>query len=202
LDFNGAIIQVASGIQIEVDGMVSKVCETVTASGVALGIRRSHVGWDISKDVSEGHFVVDDLLVEGGWDKRSQVLVRPGVGCDLMTLGFHTLDQGGPLCGSINGALAQVVSGDEESGLDIVDGKFVQEIRGVGVWSVVESQGNVSSDGAIVDSRSTVLDISILGAGDAGGGASRGHLVSIAVWSIIEQAIWGGAVFGGGSTPS
>lgn len=51
-----------------------------------------HVSWEVSQNVSESHFIVDDLVIERGRIKRCKILVRPCVGCNLMTFGSHTLN--------------------------------------------------------------------------------------------------------------
>lgn len=45
--------------------MVTQGLQSLFASTIAFGIRGSHVGREVAKDIPERHLVVDDLVVEG-----------------------------------------------------------------------------------------------------------------------------------------
>jgi hypothetical protein len=51
--------------------------------------------------------------------------MRPGVGCDLVALSDHALDDIGPLGGRVNGSFSKIDASDEEGGLKTVFGKLV-----------------------------------------------------------------------------
>jgi hypothetical protein len=56
-----------------------------------------------------------------------------------MTIGYHALDDVGPRSGRIDGAFAQVVTRDEESGLKAVGSELVEDLVGVEIWAALES---------------------------------------------------------------
>jgi hypothetical protein len=55
----------------------------------------------------------------------------------LVALGDHALDHIGPLRCAVDGALAQVDTGDEKGGLEAIRGELVEDAVGVDVWAVV-----------------------------------------------------------------
>jgi len=94
--------------------MVPKCQQFSFAGGVAFGIRRPHICWEITQDVPESHFIVDHLVLEMSVIKTGQILMRPGVRGDLVALSDHPLDNSSPLGSSINWTLSKIVSSDHE----------------------------------------------------------------------------------------
>lgn len=57
--------------------MVSKIFEFGKAGGIAVNIRRPHVCGNDTKNISESHLVINDLVVEVSSRKAVQILVSP-----------------------------------------------------------------------------------------------------------------------------
>ena len=71
---------------------------------------------------------------------------------NLMSGSIHPLDNGRPrVCWVGDVTFPEVYPGDEESCFCIVLIKDVKDMRGVVVRAIVKSQGNGSSDSAIID---------------------------------------------------
>lgn len=75
-----------------------------------------------------------------------------------MPFSGHTLDDGRPCSISVNCALSKVVAGDKECCFSTVDLEFVKKIRGIDVWTIIESQSNVSCNSAVIDTSTPIRD--------------------------------------------
>jgi hypothetical protein len=80
------------GVEVKVRDDVAQVPQDVLASFVAGRVRRTHVRWVLSDDVSDGHLVFHHLVVTLLIVDDAQILVRPGVAGHLVTLSNHALN--------------------------------------------------------------------------------------------------------------
>jgi hypothetical protein len=111
--FLGKLVVVIS-IKVERGDDITESLQVSLASrSVASGVRRTHVGGVFSDDVAKRHFVLDHLVEALLGGDLIEVLVGPSVTGDLMTVGVHLGDNVPPVF--IDSALADVVTGDEES---------------------------------------------------------------------------------------
>lgn len=112
-------------VEVEVRDDVAESLQHVLAGSVAGRVGRAHVGRVLSDDVADGHLVLDHLVVSLSIGDDTEILVRPGVAGYLVALGDHSLDDVGPLRGGVDGALADIDTGDEKSGLESVLSELV-----------------------------------------------------------------------------
>lgn len=143
LDEIRSIVQISLSIQVEISYMIPQICHEITTGGVTFRIRRSHICWEISEDVSESHLVIVHLILEHCRVEGCQILVAPGVGCDLMTFCNHTFDSSSVLCSGINCAFSKIVTGNHEGSLSSISCKFVQEIISVKIRSIIEGKRDI-----------------------------------------------------------
>lgn len=72
--------------------LISSILERFLRLGLnGLVLNLPHVCWEVAQNVIERHLIVNHLVFEGSRVEISQVLVRPGVGCNLMALSNHAL---------------------------------------------------------------------------------------------------------------
>ena len=126
--------------------------------------------------------------------------MRPGVGSDLVTLGFHALDDSGPLL--IDSTLADVVTGDEEGSLESGSIELVKNLVSVDVWAIIVGDSNGAFLLARIDTGTTIRNTSLHGTSVVASGSSSRGLVGITARTVVEQAVGGGAVVGCGSAVS
>jgi hypothetical protein len=69
------IIQVVRRVQIKVGGMVSHVREALATGTATFRVRRAEILRDNTKDISECHFVVVDLVIELIYSQSTEILV-------------------------------------------------------------------------------------------------------------------------------
>jgi hypothetical protein len=119
---------------------------------------------------------------------------------DLMAFGVHLRDDTGPVL--INGALAKVVAGDEESSTSIILFELLQYILGVDVWTVVVSNSDLLGVQALANTDATIFDVSELGPSILSGGCSVWSFVCIASRTKVDETIRSGAVFFADTTVS
>ena len=187
-------------VQVEVRDNVSKGLHDALASEVARRVRRTHVGGVFADDVANGHLVLDHLVVTLRISDGTEILVGPGVTGDLVAFGNHSFDDSRPLL--VNGALAKVVTGDEEGSLEAGGLELVEDFVSVDVWAIVVSDGHGSRLQAFVDALSAVGNISLLGARVVASASSRRCLVGIASRTEGKLTIRSGAVVLGGTAVS
>jgi hypothetical protein len=120
--------------------------------------------------------------------------VRPSVACNLMAVGIHLGDDIPPVL--VNGTLADVVTGDEESCMGVASFELGHDLLSVYVWTVIVGDGNGLWLQALADTQATVLDASKLTTGVVASGGSIRGLVGIATWAVLELAVRSGTVFG------
>jgi hypothetical protein len=84
-------VDVALGVEIEVDDVVTEFGEDGLAVTGADGKGRTHVGGEEAEDRVDGNFVPDDLVPELLVAQLAGVLVRPGMAGNLVAIGVHPL---------------------------------------------------------------------------------------------------------------
>jgi hypothetical protein len=195
LDQKRRILFVVVGINIEVDDMVTKVGQISLALTNTAGVRRAHVGGDLANNVAKSHLVLPHLLLAVDLGDGTQVQMGPGVGSNLMTLSIHALDNVNELGCDIDLALADVVASNEEGSLCVVLLHQVQDVRGKNLlWAVIVGESNSTRLDTSVDSISTVLDITSLGASNGRSiGTSRDDVLRacrtvlvVTAWRVAE----------------
>jgi hypothetical protein len=92
LDERRIVMEIILSIKIKIDNVVSQLCHNGVAITVALRKRRTHIGRNLPNDVAKRHLVLDHLGLNTRDGERRQILVRPSVRGDLMTIGDHTLN--------------------------------------------------------------------------------------------------------------
>jgi len=153
----------------------------------AVGVRRSHIGREEAKNVAQCHFVAVHVLLPLGTCKVRQMGMSPSMGCNLMSLVVCSLDGRSPRkSGIINLSFSVVVASDEESCLSIVLLQYVQDMLGIDVRAVIVSNGNGSSHCAIVDTSSTIQDVTKLGSRNGRSTGTRWDLVVVASRCEVE----------------
>lgn len=200
LDLDGSELVVVISIQIEVGNNVSKLLQNVLASGLARRVRRTHVSGIFADDVTDGHLILDHLIVDLSLGDLGQVLVGPRVGGDLVTFSYHTSDNGSPSL--INGTLANIDASDEEGGLEASRVELVQDLVSVDVWTIVIGDGDRSWLAASVDTSTTIRDATLLRTGIVASTSSSGGFVGVTAGAKVEEAVRSVAVLCSISTVS
>lgn len=198
LNLDRSELVVVIGIQVEVRNDVAKLLENAWAATDAGRVRGTHVSGVFANDVADSHLVLDHLVVDLGLGNGREILVRPSVRSDLVTLGDHALDGTAPLL--INGTLSDVDTSDEEGSLEARRSEFVQDLISVDVWAVIIGNGNGSRGAASIDTLTTIGNVAFLGASIITSAGSSGSLVSVTTWAEVEEAVRGVAVLLGIST--
>jgi hypothetical protein len=205
LDLAGGIVLIVVGVDVEVDGVISKGSEIGLTAGLgsAARIRRAHVGGEETEDVAESHLVLDHLVgTLAGRDGR-KIQVSPGVGGDLIAIGIHSLDGIDEAAfRKIDLTLPDVVTGDEESRHRVVRHKKIQDVISVVLsGAIIISKGDGARFRAFVNAVTTILDVSELRTINSGGvGSSRGNVLG-AARSIVVQTAGRVAELAGGTAP-
>jgi hypothetical protein len=153
LNGSWALVDGVLGIKIEVDSVISKSLKIgpAASSFSAVRKRRAHVGREVTEDVDKGLFVLLHLSKTHSLRDVAQIVVRPGVGSNLMALGNHTLDDGWVRSSRINLTLTVVVSGNEESSSGTIREEDIKQVVGIFGWTVVEGQANHLCNSAVID---------------------------------------------------
>ena len=113
--------------------------------------------------------------------------MSPGVRRNLMSFIICSFDSRGPRkSGVVNLSLTVVVTRDEKGGFGIVLLQHVQDMLGVDVRTVIVSNGNGSSHCAIIDSSSTIQNITELGSRNSRSASARWNLVVVASRCEVE----------------
>jgi len=84
LDQIWTIIQVVERVEVIVDDVVANGLQASKAVAIAVDVRRAEVCWKKAQNITEGHFVVVDLVVEISLTKTNKVLMRPCMAGYLM----------------------------------------------------------------------------------------------------------------------
>jgi hypothetical protein len=187
LNLLGGQLVVVVGIEIEVGNDVTKITHNLLALGITRRVRRAHVCGIFADDVTDGHLVLDHLIVNLLLRDETEVLVGPGVGSDLMAIVIHLLDDACPVF--VNGTFSDVVSSDEEGSVGSTCLKLGHNVLGVDVWAIVVGDRNGSWVVADVNTSTTVGNGSLSRAVVIAGGCSSRSLVGIARRSKVEQAV-------------
>jgi hypothetical protein len=204
LDLGGVVLVVVVGINVEVCNVVSKGSHVsfATRHSSAARVRRAHVGWEVSNDVANCHLVLDHLILTISGGDGTQVQMSPGVGCDLVTFGCHSLDGGLVACSCIDLSLVDVVASNEEGRLCVVRLEEVQDMIGIiGEWAVIVRDSDCATSDTIGDSSATVYDCSELGAGHSACVCSCRCNVLRASGTVLVVATRGVAIVGSVSAP-
>jgi hypothetical protein len=167
-------IVIIISVQIEIGDDISKVSHIISATrcGRASGIGRTHVGGEFANDVADGHLVLHHLVVTLLLGDLVEILVRPCVTGNLVTLSDHAADNSRPGLGLvIKSAFSDIDTSDEEGSLESICCELVQNVVGVNVWAVIVGNGDSSWLNTIVDTLSTVRNCTKLGSRN-GAGAS------------------------------
>ena len=113
--------------------------------------------------------------------------MRPSVGCNLMSFVVCSLDRRSPgKSGVVNFSLSIVVTSDEEGGFGIVLLQDIQNMLGVDVWAVIISNSNGSSYCAVVDTGSTIQNITELRSRNSRSASAGWNRVIIASRGVVE----------------
>lgn len=190
-------VKPTSGVQIEVGDNITKLGQNVLAGVSAGRVRWAHVSWVFAENVSNGHLVLDHLVIDLLLSNGAEVLVRPGVTGDLVALVVHLLDDTRPVL--VDSTLANVVTSKEESS---VKSGILEELEyslSVDVWSIIIGDGHSAGVLATVDTSAAIRNVSKLWAKIIAGRCSIGSFVSIASRTKVELAVRGGAVSSGSS---
>jgi len=197
----GELVVVIS-VEVEVADDIAECLEHVLAGGIARGVGWAHVCGVFSDDVTDGHLVLDHLVVSLSIRDGTQILVRPGVAGHLVAFGDHAANNIRPLCGRVNCALSKVDASNEKGGLEAILGELVEDPVGIDVWSIVVGD----SDGpwllANVDALSTVRDVAFLRAGVIARARASRSLVGVAGRTVIDETVRGSAMVLGGTAVS
>jgi hypothetical protein len=137
LNFFRCVLVIVIGVNVEVGDVIAEISHVLltTRRGSAARVRRTHVCWDFSEDVSQGHLVHPHLVlaIEGG--NLAEVEMRPSVGSNLVTFRVYTFDN---ICMlDINLALVDVGSSHEEGGLGVVALQEVKDVIGEGCLGTI-----------------------------------------------------------------
>jgi len=197
LDLVDVVLVVVVGVNVEVSDVVTEISHVLFAARLscAAGVRRAHVGGDLADDVAKSHLVLPHLVLAVNGRDSAQVQVGPGVGCDVVALRLHALDNAGELRGGVDLALVDVVAGDEESSLSVVCLEDIKDVSGVVLlWAIVVGQSNCARGDTVVDTRATVRNGANLGAGNRRGVCTSGGDVLRATGAVRVVAARGVAV--------
>jgi hypothetical protein len=193
---------VVVGVEVEVRDNVAEVLQHGLTSVVARRVGGTHVSWVLSDNVTDGHFVLDHLVVALGVTDNAQVLVGPCVASNLVAFSYHALDDIGPLRGGVDGTLADVDTGHEKGSLEAILGELVKHAVGVDVRAVIISNGDSTRRLAGVDTTATILDIAFLRTRVVTSASTGWCLVGVAAWAEIDETVRGIAVVLGSTAVS
>jgi hypothetical protein len=113
--------------------------------------------------------------------------MRPSVGCNLMSFVVCSLDRCSPRkSGIVNLSFAVVVTSDEEGGFGVVLLQDIQNMLGVDVWAVIISDSNGSSHCAVVDTGSTIQNITELRSRNSRSASAGWNRVVVASRGVVE----------------
>jgi hypothetical protein len=183
------------GEQIVVVGVEIEGCDDV-AEGLqvllagcraACGVWRTHVGRVFSDDIADSHLVLDHLVDTLFMRNKVEILMRPGMTGDLVTLCVHVGDNASPVL--VDRALTKVVASDEESGLPVVGLELVQDLLSVDVGAIIVGNSNSFGLQASTDTNASVLDASELRTVVVRSGSSVRSLVRVAPWTKVDLTI-------------
>lgn len=129
--------------------------------------------------------------------------MSPSMGCNLMSLVVCSLDGRSPRkSGIVDLSLTVIVASNEESCLSIVLLQYVQDMLGVDVRAVIVSNGNGTSHCAIVDTSSTIQDVTKLGSRNGRSASARWDFVVVASRCEVELTSRCGTVVSAFATPA
>lgn len=106
---------------------------------------------------------------------------------DLMALGDHALDDTRPVL--VDGALANVVTSDEEGSLGSPGFEEIEHTFCIDVRSVIISDGDSVGFVTSINTSSTILNISKLGTRIVASGGSIRSLISVTSGAEVDQAV-------------
>lgn len=201
-DLDVGQLVVVVGVEVEVGHDVTEIPHDGLAGVVAGRVGRAHVGRVLSDNVADGHFVLDHLVIALGIGDNAEILVRPGVGGDLVTLCNHAADDICPRSSGVDGALSNIDSGHEESGLEAIRRELIKHSVSVDVWAIVICDGNSARCLAGVDATSSICDVALLGSWIITSAGTCRCLVRIACRAEINLTIRGLAMILGGTAVS
>jgi hypothetical protein len=181
--------EIRTCIDIEVCNMIAKIGHILLAPRrcSTVRVRGSHVSREETKNVTQSHLIAVHVLLSLSAREIGQMRMCPSVGCNLMSFVVCSLNCRSPgKSGVVNFSFAVVVASDEEGSFGIVLLQHIQNVLGVNVWAVIISNGNGSSHCAIVDTSSTIQDLTELRSGDSGSASARRDLVVITSRCEVE----------------
>jgi hypothetical protein len=193
---------VVISVKIEVRNHVPEVLQDCLASCIARRVRGAHVSWVLSDDVTNGHFVLDHLIVALRVSDDTQVLVRPGVAGNLMPFGNHPFDDVRPLGSRVDSTLTDVDACDEEGSLEAVLGELIKDAVGVDVRAVVVSDGDSPRSLTGVDTLASICYVSLLRTSIIAGACTSRGLVGIAGRAEVDETVRSSTMVLGGTTVS
>ena len=122
LDQFRVIVLVVISVQIEIGDVVTEVSHVLLATRLssAAGVGRAHVGGDLANNVAESHLIFDHLVVTVLLGDGAEVQVGPCVGRKLVAGSIHALEDSDEFGSSIDLALVDIVTSDEEGSLGVV----------------------------------------------------------------------------------
>jgi hypothetical protein len=139
-------VRIWEAYQVKVRNNISEILQDGLARGVAGRIRWTHISRVLSDDVSNGHFILDHLVVALSISDDGEILMTPRMAGNLVALGDHTLDDVGPGSGGVNGAFAQVDAGYEEGCFETICGELIENLSCVKVWAAFVSARRVPEE--------------------------------------------------------
>jgi len=136
------------------------------------------------------YLVPDHLVVSLLTGDGAEILMRPCVAGNLMSLGDHTLDGSSPrLARVVDCALVDVDTSDEESGLCSGGLVLIQHTFSVDVRAVIVCDSDRVWLSAVVDALSTVWLVAELGTSNVASAASSREFVGITGRAVLELAV-------------
>lgn len=195
------VLLVIIGIDLKVDDVVAHILKelfTTRFNGTAR-VRRSNVGWDLSDNVVEGALDIEDLVLASVRIDLGQILMRPCVGRNLMSLCIHPLNYVNEFLSLVNLSLGVVVAGDEEGGLSIVLLEKIEDMcSGVLHRSVIIGDSHVAwvftGPKSTIDTGTSIGYRTNLCSRDGLGALALRLLVFRAARTVFVLAIWSGTI--------
>lgn len=176
--------------------MIAQVFQIVQAICIAGLIWWTEISREKSKNVRQSDLVLDHLIVPLLVSQGRHVLMTPGVTPDLMALIVHALDEGRiSSLRVVDLAFAAIVTDEEERSFDPFLFQDIEQSRRVDIRAIVECEGNLSRDTAVLDTDS-VFSAAYFWSRHRGSIDTGRGLIGIAGRAIHEKTGRGIAIIG------
>lgn len=154
--FSGKLVVVV-GVEIERSNNIAEGLQVGLAiRTLACRIRWTHVGWVFTNNVADSHFVLGHLIITLLLSDCIKILMTPSVTSNLMAICLHFCDHITPVL--INGAFANVITSDEESGTSTSSLELGHDLFSVDVWAIIIGYGDNARLGARSNAQSTICN--------------------------------------------